>query len=153
MIQSSNDPILEVGRWPNPQVFLLLAAINNQSLIHLRHWTSGSRRFWVKVNQSNQVFQRQCSDHSESASQPNAFRSYRMLGIGAIGFWLLWTLTPVEMRNTGIPVILLWTLFGGWSAIRLIRRLARECKVNGAVLQGVLTSAPGQPACITLCKV
>ena len=65
-------------------------------------------------------------------------RSYRMLGLGAIGFWLLWTLTPVEMRNTGIPVILLWTVFGGWSAIRLIQRLARECKVNGAVLQGAL---------------
>ncbi|MFZ0407491.1 MAG: potassium channel family protein, partial [Cyanobium sp.] len=64
--------------------------------------------------------------------------SYSMLGVGAIGFWLLWSLTPLEMRNTGIPVILLWTIFGGWSAIRLIRRLASERLVNGAVLQGAL---------------
>jgi voltage-gated potassium channel len=77
-------------------------------------------------------------DPPEVADQPKPCRSYRMLGIGAIGFWLIWILTPVEMRNTGIPVILLWTLFGGWSAIRLIRRLARECKVNGAVLQGAV---------------
>lgn len=74
----------------------------------------------------------------ESVTRPAPLRSYRMLGIAAIGFWLLWTLTPVEMRNTGIPVILLWTIFGGWSAIRLIRRLAAECKVNGTVLQGAL---------------
>jgi voltage-gated potassium channel len=66
------------------------------------------------------------------------FMSYRLVGIAAMAFWLLWSLTPVEMRNTGIPVILLWTLFGGWSAIRLIRRLAREHRVNGAVLRGAL---------------
>lgn len=64
--------------------------------------------------------------------------SYRLLGWGAMAFWLLWTLTPVEMRTTGIPVILLWTLFGGWSAIRLIRRLARERIVNGMVMRGAL---------------
>jgi hypothetical protein len=40
-------------------------------------------------------------------------RRYRLLGIAAIAFWLLWTLTPVEMGNTGIPVILLWTIFAG----------------------------------------
>jgi hypothetical protein len=74
----------------------------------------------------------------ESASGGAPSRPYRLLGLAAIAFWLLWTLTPVEMRNTGIPVILLWTIFGGWSAIRLIQRLARECKVNGAVLQGAL---------------
>lgn len=73
-----------------------------------------------------------------SVAKQKLFRSYRMLGIGAIGFWLLWTLTPVQMRNTGIPVILLWTVFGGWSAIRLIILLARESKVNSAVLQGAL---------------
>ena len=74
----------------------------------------------------------------KSASCGAPSRPYSLLGFAAIAFWLLWTLTPVEMRNTGIPVILLWTIFGGWSAIRLIQRLARECKVNGAVLQGAL---------------
>lgn len=65
-------------------------------------------------------------------------KTYRMLGGAAIGFWLLWTLTPVEMRSTGIPVIFLWTLFGGWSAVLLIRRLANERRVTGTVLQGAL---------------
>ena len=72
---------------------------------------------------------------------PAALRScgaYRMVGGGAIGFWLLWTLTPAETRSTGIPVILLWTVFGGWSAIRLIRLLGSERQVNAAVLQGAL---------------
>ena len=74
----------------------------------------------------------------DSATGGAPSKPYILLGISAIAFWLLWNLTPVEMRNTGIPVILLWTVFGGWSAIRLIQRLARECKVNGAVLQGAL---------------
>lgn len=64
--------------------------------------------------------------------------TYRLLGGSAIAFWLLWTLTPVELRSTGIPVILLWTLFGGWSAIRLIRHLAQERMVTGTVLRGAL---------------
>ncbi len=79
-----------------------------------------------------------CTEPTELATGGPPSRSYRRLGISAIAFWLLWTLTPVEMRNTGIPVILLWTCFGGWSAIRLIRRLANERVVNAAVLQGAL---------------
>lgn len=74
----------------------------------------------------------------DSATGGAPSKPYRLLGIAAIAFWLLWNLTPVEVRNTGIPVILLWTIFGGWSAIRLIQRLARESRVNGAVLQGAL---------------
>lgn len=74
----------------------------------------------------------------DSATGGAPSNPYRLLGIAAIAFWLLWNLTPVEMRNTGIPVILLWTVFGGWSAIRLIQRMARESRINGAVLQGAL---------------
>ena len=74
----------------------------------------------------------------DSATGGAPSKPYRLLGIAAIAFWLLWNLTPVEMRNTGIPVILLWTIFGGWSAIRLIQRLAWESRINGAVLQGAL---------------
>ncbi|MCS5693577.1 ion channel [Cyanobium sp. FGCU-6] len=65
-------------------------------------------------------------------------RAYGVLGITAIGFWLLWTLTPSELRTTGIPVVVLWTVFSGWSAIRLISLLAGEKRVNAAVLQGAL---------------
>ena len=64
--------------------------------------------------------------------------AYRLLSVAAIAFWLLWNLTPLEMRTTGIPVIFLWTFFCGWSALRLIGRLAREHRVNGGVLLGAL---------------
>ena len=74
----------------------------------------------------------------DSATGGAPSKPYRLLGIAAIAFWLLWNLTPVEVRNTGIPVILLWTIFGGWSAIRLIQRLARESRINVAVLQVAL---------------
>ncbi|MEB3243514.1 MAG: potassium channel family protein [Cyanobacteriota bacterium] len=75
---------------------------------------------------------------AEAGPRLGPFLAYRLLGLAAIAFWLLWVLTPLQMRNTGIPVILLWTLFGGWSAMRLIQRLAREQRVTGAVLQGAL---------------
>jgi voltage-gated potassium channel len=77
-------------------------------------------------------------DSAKGGSTMGPFTPYRLLGLAAIAFWLLWVLTPVEIRTTGIPVILLWTLFGGWSATRLIRRLALERRVNGAVLQGAV---------------
>jgi hypothetical protein len=71
-------------------------------------------------------------------SSPPSGRGYGVLGVTAIGFWLLWTLTPTELRSTGIPVVVLWTVFSGWSAIRLISLIAGEKRVNAAVLQGAL---------------
>lgn len=60
------------------------------------------------------------------------------LGLASIGFWLLWILTPVELRSTGIPVIVLWSAFSVWSAVRLIRLLALERRVDGMVIKGAL---------------
>lgn len=71
-------------------------------------------------------------------SRDRSSQAYGVLGLGTLGFWLLWILTPLGLRSTGIPVIVLWTVFGSWSAIRLIRRLARERQVNSAVLRGAL---------------
>jgi hypothetical protein len=73
-----------------------------------------------------------------SGSPDGSGRGYACLGGTAIGFWLLWTLTPTELRSTGIPVVALWTVFSGWSAIRLISLLSREKRVSSAVLQGAL---------------
>ena len=73
-----------------------------------------------------------------SGSPDGSGRGYACLGVTAIGFWLLWTLTPTELRSTGIPVVALWTVFSGWSAIRLISLLSREKRVSAAVLQGAL---------------
>jgi len=65
-------------------------------------------------------------------------RLYRLLGIAAVAVWVLWSLTPVALRSTGIPVIVLWSLFSGWSARRLILLLGSERRVNGLVLSGAL---------------
>lgn len=73
-----------------------------------------------------------------SGSPDGSGRGYASLGVTAIGFWLLWTLTPTELRSTGIPVVALWTVFSGWSAIRLISLLSREKRVSSTVLQGAL---------------
>lgn len=73
-----------------------------------------------------------------SGSPDGSGRGYACLGVTAIGFWLLWTLTPTELRSTGIPVVALWTVFSGWNAIRLISLLSREKRVSSAVHQGAL---------------
>lgn len=65
-------------------------------------------------------------------------RGFSALGVLAVGFWLLWNFTPVAMRSTGIPVIVCWAVFGGWSAALLIRTLAQERQVSGSVLKGAL---------------
>ena len=65
-------------------------------------------------------------------------RLYRGLGLAALAVSVLWYLTPLELRRTGLPVIGLWGLFSLWSAIRLVRRLALEKDVNGPVLRGAL---------------
>jgi len=63
---------------------------------------------------------------------------FKGLGIAALAVAVLWYLTPVELRQTGVPVIVLWSLFSLWSAARLIRRLALERTVNAPVLRGAL---------------
>ena len=50
----------------------------------------------------------------------------------------LWLLTPLELRGTGVPVVVLWALFSVWSAQRLIRQLGEERSVDQAVLGGAL---------------
>jgi voltage-gated potassium channel len=65
-------------------------------------------------------------------------RLYTWLGAAAIAVWLLWLFTPLEMRRSGIPVVVLWALFSAWSAARLIQRLAQERQVNASVLRGAV---------------
>ncbi len=63
-------------------------------------------------------------------------RTYRALGIGALVAQLLWWLTPLSLSVTGVPVLVLWTLFVGWSTGRLVRLLGVEKEVNDRVLMG-----------------
>jgi voltage-gated potassium channel len=67
-----------------------------------------------------------------------ARRLFRGLGLAALGVSLLWYLTPLELRRTALPLIVLWGAFSLWSAVRLMRCLALEQTVNGSVLRGAL---------------
>lgn len=63
-------------------------------------------------------------------------RIYRGLGIGALISQAIWMLTPLSMSHTGVPMLGLWSLFVGWSTLRLVHLIAQEREVNGRVLMG-----------------
>jgi hypothetical protein len=71
-----------------------------------------------------------------SATLPD--RLYRVLGFGCIAFQLLWLFTPPEHRLTGLPLLLVYTVFTGWSLVRLVGFLAQEKQVGGRVVAGAL---------------
>lgn len=70
--------------------------------------------------------------------RPWARRGYRVLGLLSLLAFLFWSSTPLGLRHSGLPVLVLWTLFVGWSSVRLVKGLAREPLVNGPVLQGAM---------------
>jgi voltage-gated potassium channel len=69
---------------------------------------------------------------------PLALGLYRLLGLAVLISGVVWYLTPVAMRGSGIPVLVLWSVFSCWSAQRLILSLAQERRVSADVLQGAL---------------
>lgn len=71
----------------------------------------------------------------ESQASP-ARHLFRALGIGAMAIAVVWGRTPMQHRDSGIVLILLWSLFTVWSSLRLIRSLASERWVNPRVLMG-----------------
>ena len=72
----------------------------------------------------------------EEARDSPARHIYRGLGLFTVGAGLAWSLTPLQERDSGIPLILLWALFGVWSNLRLVRSLAAERQVNQPVITG-----------------
>lgn len=63
---------------------------------------------------------------------------YRLLGLAVLTSGVIWYVTPVALRGSGIPVLVLWGVFSCWSAKLLILGLAQERRVSGDVLQGAL---------------
>ncbi|SBO42760.1 potassium channel family protein [Cyanobium sp. NIES-981] len=63
-------------------------------------------------------------------------RLFKLLGWATVMTGLIWFLTPLQLRQSGVPVLILWALFSHWSAIRLIRGLAQEQHVGLDVLRG-----------------
>ena len=63
-------------------------------------------------------------------------RLYQGLGVVALVTQLLWLFTPLRWHNSGIPLVVSWSVLVGWSVVRLVQRLARETKVTASVLMG-----------------
>ena len=63
-------------------------------------------------------------------------RLYQVLGVVAILTQMVWLLTPVQWYLSAIPLVVSWSLLGSWSVVRLVKRLAREQRVNSGVLMG-----------------
>lgn len=65
-----------------------------------------------------------------------SLRIYQAMGLATLIVGGVWMLTPLHLRSTGVPVVVLWALFALWSAVRLILQLGNEQSVNLAVLRG-----------------
>lgn len=62
--------------------------------------------------------------------------AFRLLGIATMASSVVWALTPLGLRGTGVALLGLWGLFIGWSLLRLLRLLSQERQVSGRVLMG-----------------
>lgn len=63
---------------------------------------------------------------------------FRLLGWLAFASLWLWVLTPDDMRNSGLPLLVVLTLFEVQAYPRLVHRLSREKRVTADVLTGAL---------------
>lgn len=61
---------------------------------------------------------------------------FRSLGLASTVSGVFWAVTPLGMWGTGVPLLVLWGLFIGWSLLRLLRLLGQELRVTGRVLMG-----------------
>ncbi|MCT0206559.1 potassium channel family protein [Synechococcus sp. CS-1332] len=65
-------------------------------------------------------------------------RMFLALGCANLLSQLLWLLTPEGRRLSGVPLLLITTLFIGWSLVRLVRVLGREPRATQAVVSGAV---------------
>jgi hypothetical protein len=63
---------------------------------------------------------------------------FRVVGWLALASFWLWLLTPAQLRSSGLPLLVMLTLFELQAYPRLIVRLSREKRVTGDVLMGAL---------------
>ena len=61
---------------------------------------------------------------------------YQLLGVVALVSQVIWTLTPVRLTTSGVPLVLSWSVLVAWSVVRLVESLANERKVNSSMLMG-----------------
>lgn len=66
-------------------------------------------------------------------------RLFRLLGWLCLGSLWLWLLTPAQFRSSGLPLLVMLTLFELRAYPRLVTRLSREKRVTSDVLTGALS--------------
>jgi hypothetical protein len=65
--------------------------------------------------------------------------AYRLIGLAAFSFQLLWLLSPVSWRFTsGVPVLALSAMFVFWSLKRLLYCLSCEMVISAKVISGAV---------------
>ncbi len=65
-------------------------------------------------------------------------RIYRWLGVACLGTQLIWKFFPGYFQFSGLPLMVLFSLFMGWSLKRLVGCLSREQRVGSRVVAGAL---------------
>ncbi len=65
-------------------------------------------------------------------------RLFLTLGGANLVAQLYWLLTPAGRRLSGVPLLVLTTLFIGWSLVRLVRTLGREPRATSPVVIGAV---------------
>ena len=63
---------------------------------------------------------------------------YRALALITWATSVIWYVTPLSQKSTGVPLLVVWTVLVLWSCERLIRNLAVERRINREVLFGAL---------------
>lgn len=71
------------------------------------------------------------------ASIRNA-RLYRLFGLLGLCSLLIWMFTPASSTYTGLPVLMLLSVFVFWSLQRLVRLLGREQTIGSEVIAGAV---------------
>ncbi len=66
-------------------------------------------------------------------------RLFRLLGWLCLGSLWLWLLTPAQFRTSGLPLLVMLTLFELRAYPRLVARLSLEKRVTSDVLMGALS--------------
>ncbi|MFM7086385.1 MAG: potassium channel family protein [Cyanobium sp.] len=60
--------------------------------------------------------------------------AYRLLALATALGQLLWLLRPGSLQTIAVPLLVLVTLFAGWSTVRLVQAISRERSIDGHLL-------------------
>jgi voltage-gated potassium channel len=65
-------------------------------------------------------------------------RSYQLMGVACVVAQVVWVFSPRSLLSTGLPLLILFLVFIGWSLERLLRRLAGQSPGDGDLVAGGL---------------